>query len=88
MDHIGPNSSPGSSVAVNRLPDFLAAPNAASGQLLPHHQCSIHLNCEDTLLLHQAFEDAEGGHPSRRWVHLVRDGLVETRFAGLDHFAW
>ncbi|XP_049646367.1 pyridine nucleotide-disulfide oxidoreductase domain-containing protein 2 [Suncus etruscus] len=53
-------------VAVNRLPDFLAAPNAASGQPLPHHQCSIHLNCEDTLLLHQAFEDAEEGYPSRR----------------------
>ncbi|XP_058399706.1 pyridine nucleotide-disulfide oxidoreductase domain-containing protein 2 isoform X2 [Diceros bicornis minor] len=55
-------------VAVDRLPDFLAAPNAPSGQLLPHHQCSIHLNCENTLLLHQAFEDAMGGLPSRRPV--------------------
>ncbi|XP_006157421.1 pyridine nucleotide-disulfide oxidoreductase domain-containing protein 2 [Tupaia chinensis] len=53
-------------VAVDRLPDFLAAPNPPGGQPLPHHQCSIHLNCEDTLLLHQAFEDAMGGLPSRR----------------------
>ncbi|XP_045053459.2 pyridine nucleotide-disulfide oxidoreductase domain-containing protein 2 isoform X2 [Desmodus rotundus] len=53
-------------VAVNRLPDFLAAPNAPGGQPLPHHQCSIHLNCEDTHLLHQAFEDAVDGRPSHR----------------------
>ncbi|XP_063583768.1 pyridine nucleotide-disulfide oxidoreductase domain-containing protein 2 isoform X2 [Pongo abelii] len=55
-------------VAVDRLPSFLAAPNAPRGQPLPHHQCSIHLNCEDTLLLHQAFEDAMDGLPS----HSVR----------------
>ncbi|XP_004680610.1 PREDICTED: pyridine nucleotide-disulfide oxidoreductase domain-containing protein 2 [Condylura cristata] len=53
-------------VAVDRLPSFLAAPNTPGGQPLPHHQCSIHLNCEDTLLLHEAFEDAMGGLPSRR----------------------
>ncbi|XP_069317241.1 pyridine nucleotide-disulfide oxidoreductase domain-containing protein 2 [Eulemur rufifrons] len=53
-------------VAVDRLPDFLAAPSAPGGQPLPHHQCSVHLNCEDTLLLQQAFEDAVDGRPSRR----------------------
>ncbi|XP_012999033.1 pyridine nucleotide-disulfide oxidoreductase domain-containing protein 2 isoform X2 [Cavia porcellus] len=53
-------------VAVDKLPNFLAAPNAPKGQPLPHHQCSIHLNCENTLLLHQAFEDAKGGLPSCR----------------------
>ncbi|XP_033042333.1 pyridine nucleotide-disulfide oxidoreductase domain-containing protein 2 isoform X2 [Trachypithecus francoisi] len=53
-------------VAVDRLPSFLAAPNAPRGHPLPHHQCSIHLNCEDTLLLHQAFEDAMDGLPSHR----------------------
>lgn len=58
----------GPSVAVDRLPNFLAAPNAPRGQPLPHHQCSIHLNCEDTFLLHQAFEDSMGGLPSHRWV--------------------
>ncbi|XP_006925960.1 pyridine nucleotide-disulfide oxidoreductase domain-containing protein 2 isoform X1 [Pteropus alecto] len=53
-------------VAVDRLPDFLAAPSAIEGQPLPQHHCSIHLNCEDTDLLHQAFEDAMDGRPSHR----------------------
>lgn len=53
-------------VAVDRLPNFLAAPNAPGGQPLPHHQCSVHLNCEDTHLLHQAFEEAMDGRPSHR----------------------
>ncbi|XP_051655903.1 pyridine nucleotide-disulfide oxidoreductase domain-containing protein 2 isoform X3 [Manacus candei] len=53
-------------VAVDRLPSFLAAPNARDGQPLPHHQCSIHLNCENTHLLHQAFTEATHGHPSNR----------------------
>lgn len=57
----------GLSVAVNRLPNFLAAPNTPRGQPLPHHQCSTHLNCEDTLRIHQAFEDAVDGLPSHRW---------------------
>ncbi|XP_047408395.1 pyridine nucleotide-disulfide oxidoreductase domain-containing protein 2 isoform X7 [Sciurus carolinensis] len=66
-------------VAVDRLPNFLAAPNTPSGQPLPHHQCSIHLNCEDTLLLHQAFEDAMNGLPSHstpptRWLE-ARSGM-------------
>ena len=53
-------------VAVDRLPSFLAAPNARDGRPLPHHQCSIHLNCEGTHLLHQAFTEATQGHPSSR----------------------
>ncbi|XP_066476714.1 pyridine nucleotide-disulfide oxidoreductase domain-containing protein 2 isoform X1 [Tiliqua scincoides] len=53
-------------VAVDRLPNFLAAPNTSDGHPLPHHQCSIHLNCEDMHLLHQAFEDACHGRPSGR----------------------
>ncbi|KAF1508897.1 Pyridine nucleotide-disulfide oxidoreductase domain-containing protein 2, partial [Eudyptula minor] len=53
-------------VAVDQLPSFLAAPNARDGQPLPHHQCSIHLNCEGTHLLHQAFTEAAHGHPSSR----------------------
>uniref|UniRef100_A0A8C8R533 Pyridine nucleotide-disulfide oxidoreductase domain-containing protein 2 n=1 Tax=Pelusios castaneus TaxID=367368 RepID=A0A8C8R533_9SAUR len=53
-------------VAVDQLPRFLAAPGAGDGRPLPHHQCSIHLNCEDTQLLHRAFEDASAGEPSAR----------------------
>ncbi|XP_069719347.1 pyridine nucleotide-disulfide oxidoreductase domain-containing protein 2 isoform X2 [Phaenicophaeus curvirostris] len=53
-------------VAVDQLPSFLAAPNTHDGRPLPHHQCSIHLNCESTHLLHQAFTEATHGHPSSR----------------------
>uniref|UniRef100_A0A8D0E9C4 Pyridine nucleotide-disulfide oxidoreductase domain-containing protein 2 n=1 Tax=Salvator merianae TaxID=96440 RepID=A0A8D0E9C4_SALMN len=53
-------------VAVDRLPNFLAAPNTRDGRPLPHHQCSIHLNCEDMQTLHQAFEEASHGRPSSR----------------------
>lgn len=53
-------------VAVDRLPSFLAAPNTRDSQPLPHHCCSIHLNCEGTHLLHQAYTEAAHGHPSSR----------------------
>ncbi|NWJ07363.1 PYRD2 protein, partial [Crypturellus undulatus] len=55
-------------VAVDRLPNFLAAPNARDDQPLPHHQCSIHLNCESSELLHRAFAEARDGRPSSRQV--------------------
>ncbi|NWI08847.1 PYRD2 protein, partial [Crypturellus soui] len=57
-------------VAVDRLPNFLAAPNARDDQPLPHHQCSIHLNCESSELLHRAFAEARDGRPSSRQVPL------------------
>nr|XP_008104719.1 PREDICTED: pyridine nucleotide-disulfide oxidoreductase domain-containing protein 2 isoform X1 [Anolis carolinensis] len=53
-------------VAVDRLPNFLAAPNSSDGRPSPHHQSSIHLNCEDIQTVHQAFEDACQGRPSCR----------------------
>lgn len=63
---LGVTPSPTSPVAVDRLPSFVAAPNAGDGRPLPHHQCSIHLNCEDTHLLHRAFQEASSGEPSTR----------------------
>ncbi|XP_065602506.1 pyridine nucleotide-disulfide oxidoreductase domain-containing protein 2 isoform X2 [Cyrtonyx montezumae] len=53
-------------VAVDRLPSFLAAPSTRDSQPLPHHCCSIHLNCEGMHLLHQAYTEAAHGHPSSR----------------------
>ncbi|XP_030058772.1 pyridine nucleotide-disulfide oxidoreductase domain-containing protein 2 isoform X2 [Microcaecilia unicolor] len=53
-------------VAVDRLPNFLAVPNTTNNKPLPHHQCSVHLNCENMQLLHKAFEDANEGRPSDR----------------------
>nr|XP_020667706.1 pyridine nucleotide-disulfide oxidoreductase domain-containing protein 2 [Pogona vitticeps] len=53
-------------VAVDQLPNFLAVPNTSDGHPSPHHQCSIHLNCEDMGTVQQAFEDACQGTPSNR----------------------
>uniref|UniRef100_A0AAY3ZWA4 Pyridine nucleotide-disulfide oxidoreductase domain-containing protein 2 n=1 Tax=Denticeps clupeoides TaxID=299321 RepID=A0AAY3ZWA4_9TELE len=53
-------------VAVDRLPNFLAAPNVGEGKPGPHHQCSIHLNCESMEALEEAYRDAWQGRPSAR----------------------
>ncbi|XP_046870071.1 pyridine nucleotide-disulfide oxidoreductase domain-containing protein 2 isoform X2 [Hypomesus transpacificus] len=52
-------------VAVDRLPNFLAAPTP-DGKAGPHHQCSIHLNCESVELLETAYKDGLDGRPSSR----------------------
>ncbi|XP_074855462.1 pyridine nucleotide-disulfide oxidoreductase domain-containing protein 2 isoform X2 [Carettochelys insculpta] len=69
-------------VAVDRLPSFRAAPNARDGHPLPHHQCSIHLNCESTHLLHQAFQEASRGEPSARpMIELCIPSAVDPTLA-------
>ncbi|KAM3605758.1 uncharacterized protein V6R79_004091 [Siganus canaliculatus] len=52
-------------VAVNKLPNFLACPTP-DGKPGPHHQCSIHLNCESVEVLETAYKDAMNGRPSKR----------------------
>ncbi|XP_012736101.3 pyridine nucleotide-disulfide oxidoreductase domain-containing protein 2 [Fundulus heteroclitus] len=52
-------------VAVDKLPNFLASPTPDNIPGL-HHQCSIHLNCENVDLLEAAFKDAKNGRPSAR----------------------
>ncbi|GAB1602773.1 pyridine nucleotide-disulfide oxidoreductase domain-containing protein 2-like [Argonauta hians] len=55
-------------VAVKELPNFTADPNIKRNTAMPHHQCTIHLNCEHTDLIHQAYLDAQNGYPSRKPV--------------------
>ncbi|CAK6953251.1 pyridine nucleotide-disulfide oxidoreductase domain-containing protein 2 [Scomber scombrus] len=52
-------------VAIDKLPNFLAlpTPNDKPG---PHHQCSIHLNCESVDVLETAYKEAMNGRPSAR----------------------
>lgn len=52
-------------VAVDKLPNFLAAPTP-DGKPGPHHQCSIHLNCESVEVLEDAYKDAMNGCFSKR----------------------
>ncbi|XP_068183248.1 pyridine nucleotide-disulfide oxidoreductase domain-containing protein 2-like [Antennarius striatus] len=52
-------------VALDKLPNFLAAPTP-DGKPGPHHQCSIHLNCESVEVLETAYNEAMNGHPSTK----------------------
>lgn len=52
-------------VAIDKLPNFLAAPTP-NNKPGPHHQCSIHLNCESVEVLETAYKEAMNGRPSSR----------------------
>lgn len=52
-------------VAVDKLPNFLASPTP-DDKPGPHHQCSIHLNCESVELLETAYKEAVNGRCSTR----------------------
>lgn len=46
-------------LAVNKLPNFTANPNINENQPMPHHQCTIHINCENMQLLDDAYIEAK-----------------------------
>uniref|UniRef100_A0A7N8YPD2 Pyridine nucleotide-disulfide oxidoreductase domain-containing protein 2 n=1 Tax=Mastacembelus armatus TaxID=205130 RepID=A0A7N8YPD2_9TELE len=52
-------------VAVDKLPNFVASPTP-DDKPGPHHQCSIHLNCESVEVLETAYKEAINGRPSVR----------------------
>ncbi|XP_025095771.1 pyridine nucleotide-disulfide oxidoreductase domain-containing protein 2-like isoform X2 [Pomacea canaliculata] len=59
-------------LALDCLPSFLADPNLQKNEPMPHHQCSIHLNCENMQMIHEAFLDAQRGLlPSRPMIEMV-----------------
>ena len=60
-------------VAINKLPNFLANPNENVNEVMPHHRCTIHLNCEHTDLLMDAYNDAicEGNYSSKPMIELT-----------------
>ncbi|XP_051778905.1 pyridine nucleotide-disulfide oxidoreductase domain-containing protein 2 isoform X2 [Erpetoichthys calabaricus] len=51
-------------VAVDKLPNFRAVPNCPKEKPGPHHQCSIHLNCENIDVLERAYQDVTKNLPS------------------------
>ncbi|XP_039630524.1 pyridine nucleotide-disulfide oxidoreductase domain-containing protein 2 isoform X1 [Polypterus senegalus] len=55
-------------VAVDKLPNFRAVPNCPKEKPGPHHQCSIHLNCENIDVLEKAYQDVTKNLPSGRPV--------------------
>lgn len=45
-------------LAVSKVPNFLADPNVEN-KIMPHHQATIHFNCENMDLIDSAFNDAK-----------------------------
>lgn len=60
-------------VAVDKLPNFLADPNIKANQAMPHHQCTIHMNCESTDILESAYAEAmnNGTYSSKPMIELT-----------------
>ncbi|KAK6053560.1 pyridine nucleotide-disulfide oxidoreductase domain-containing protein 2 family protein [Cooperia oncophora] len=54
-------------VAVRELPSFSCRPNT-SNTPQPHHQTTVHLNCESMDVVHEGVRDFRNGHWSRRPV--------------------
>ena len=47
-------------VAVDKIPNFLANPNIGPDTVMPHHMATIHLNCEHTHMIEQAYQVRKG----------------------------
>ncbi|XP_068221453.1 pyridine nucleotide-disulfide oxidoreductase domain-containing protein 2-like [Palaemon carinicauda] len=59
-------------VALKALPNFKANPNVGENTIMPHHRCTIHLNCEKTELLEEAYMQAIHGRiPDNPMIELT-----------------
>ena len=61
-------------VAVNKIPNFLANPNSSENAVMPHHRCTIHLNCEQSSMIHEAYLAAQSGGYSKRYSKILKTG--------------
>uniref|UniRef100_A0AC34Q5I8 Pyridine nucleotide-disulfide oxidoreductase domain-containing protein 2 n=1 Tax=Panagrolaimus sp. JU765 TaxID=591449 RepID=A0AC34Q5I8_9BILA len=55
-------------VALNELPNFTSVPNTNKNTVMPHHQATIHLNCENMGIIDSGFRDFQQGAWSKRPV--------------------
>ncbi|CAL8298620.1 unnamed protein product [Merluccius merluccius] len=68
-------------VAVDKLPNFLAAPTP-DGKPGPHHQCSIHLNCESVEVLEAAYKESiNGKHSTRPMLEMTIPSVLDPTIA-------
>ncbi|KAK7479361.1 hypothetical protein BaRGS_00029439, partial [Batillaria attramentaria] len=69
-------------VAVDRVPNFTADPNIRDNEPMPHHRCTIHLNCEDSALIHEAYLDAQRGQlPAKPMIEMVIPSSLDPTVA-------
>ena len=70
-------------LAVDKLPNFVADPNSGDGStVMPHHKTTIHLNCENTDMIVEAYKVSEEKlerfivhqiYPRTRWRETSRE---------------
>ena len=66
-------------VAVNKIPNFLANPNTSPDSIEPHHRCTIHLNCENSQMIEDAYQVANMLKCCQiNWVFHVRMLKMDT----------
>nr|CDJ81685.1 FAD dependent oxidoreductase domain containing protein [Haemonchus contortus] len=70
-------------VAVRELPSFSCRPNTSPAPQ-PHHQTTIHLNCESMDVVHEGVKDFRNGQWSRRPVIEMTIPSVVDRFLVQD----
>ncbi|PNF33209.1 Pyridine nucleotide-disulfide oxidoreductase domain-containing protein 2 [Cryptotermes secundus] len=69
-------------VAVNKLPNFLADPCEKENEPMPLHQCTIHVNCENTEIINQSYNCALNGDISDRpMIEMVIPSSVDPTLA-------
>ncbi|XP_052219667.1 pyridine nucleotide-disulfide oxidoreductase domain-containing protein 2-like isoform X2 [Dreissena polymorpha] len=73
-------------VAVNKIPNFKADPNSSSNAVMPHHRCTIHLNCEDSKNIGEAYFKAQMGTYSKRpMIELTIPSSLDPTLAPPGH---
>ncbi|XP_076058041.1 pyridine nucleotide-disulfide oxidoreductase domain-containing protein 2-like [Oratosquilla oratoria] len=69
-------------VALKSLPNFVANPNMVENGVMPHHHCTIHLNCEKTELLEEAYLQAKQGLiPDNPMIEMTLPSSVDKTLA-------
>ncbi|KAB7507429.1 Pyridine nucleotide-disulfide oxidoreductase domain-containing protein 2 [Armadillidium nasatum] len=67
-------------VALKGVPNFTADPNP--NVIMPHHQCTIHLHCEDLNLIEEAYIEAKSGKiPKKPLIELTLPSSVDRTIA-------
>ncbi|KAH3892862.1 hypothetical protein DPMN_016995 [Dreissena polymorpha] len=73
-------------VAVNKIPNFKADPNSSSNVVMPHHRCTIHLNCEDSKNIGEAYLKAQiDAYSKRPMIELIIPSSLDPTLAPPGH---
>ncbi|ETN71798.1 hypothetical protein NECAME_19162, partial [Necator americanus] len=71
--------------AVRELPSFICKPNISNGPM-PHHQTTVHLNCESMELVDEGVQDFRNGNWSQRPViEMTIPSTVDRSLVPDDH---